>query len=112
MATLPPINATVTEVREPPSTETWRNLPGPPDLGPVRWLGTAPANASERVLTDTAGGVVTQLKVARLAVPSYVPVEPDDEVTYTKAGTTQTRRVRSIEERSDYGFTRIHFYDL
>lgn len=105
---LPPVNAQVTAVRGPGLAEDYDT---PAQAGTVKWDGTAPAYASEQVLVDTGQGRLDQHVVSRLTIPSYIDVQTGDEVTYVKGALTATRRVRNLEERSDFGFTRIYFYD-
>ena len=105
---LPPVNAQVTAVRGPGIPEDYDTAA---EAGTVKWTGSAPASATEQVLMETAQGRLDQLMVSRLVIPSYIDVQTGDEVTFTKGPQTATRRVRNIEERSDYGFTRLYFYD-
>ncbi len=105
---LPPVNATLTKVQAPGLSDGWEDEE---TLGAVRFEGGGPAYASEQVIVETSNGAVDQLKVSRIVIPSSVPIDSGDFLTFTKDGTVDTRRVRNIEERSDFGFTRIYFWD-
>lgn len=108
-AKLPPINAALTEVRSPDSTDDYTGEVI--SEGEVRWSGDAPAYMTEKVIVETAQGNVDQLIVTRIVIPSTIEVRNGDLLTYAKNGESATRTVRNIEERSDYGFTRIYFHD-
>lgn len=109
MAKVPPVNATLTKVQAPGFTDDYG---GEAELGPIKWEGQAPAYVTERVLIETSQGAVDQLRVTQAVVPSYVPAPSwGDQLTYSKNGEISTRKVKNIEERSDYGFVRIYFED-
>jgi len=108
MASLPPVNATLTEVRR---QEGWDDLNNVAVPGAVRWQGNVPAYATENVIVETGRGTVEQLVVTRLVIPSRIAVSSGDDLTFIKGGQATTRRARNIEDRSDRGFVRIYFYD-
>lgn len=109
MARLPPVNATLTKVQGPDLED------GTP--GVVKWEGTAPAFVTEQVVVGASSdplspGSVFQerertRKVARLVVPSYVAVASGDRLSWEKGGESTTRTARNLEDRSDFGFTRV-----
>ena len=105
---VPPVNSTVTEIREPGSTDDYDGTHTP---GPVKWAGEASAYVTEQVLVETGRGAVDQLVVTRAVLPDGLgpAVETGDEITLSKGGSTFTRTVQNIEERSDYGFVRVFF---
>ena len=107
--TLPPINAKLTKVQAPDLVDDYTGEVLAP--GAVRWEGEAPAYVTEQVVIETARGTVDQLVVTRVAIPSRVEVSTGDRLTFVKGGQTTTRTARNLEERSDFGFTRIYFHD-
>lgn len=111
MAKVPPVNATIEWVGSPGGLDPY----GDPEPAVQKWAGTAPAYVTEQVLvSEPTGGLADTATILRAAIPASLggtTVNTGDEITLTKNGETTTRRVRNIEERSDYGFVRVYFYD-
>lgn len=71
------------------------------------WAGSLPAFSTEKIHLEAGSASVLTVHTVQLVVPSTIPVQVGDRVTFTHAGTTNVREVDGTEDRSDYGFTRL-----
>lgn len=95
--------------------------------------GSAPAYVTEKVEFAVVADAITQDERTQVVIPSTVPgtfegtasnndgtvtvtrdaVEIGDDLTYTTRGTAQhTRRITSLEDRTDFGFIRTWTTEL
>lgn len=106
----PPINAELTGVY---TVERTSDGGGGWEDGELveKWSGTVPAFTTEKNAVEVGGGAVMNTYTAQVVIPHPlgsppVAVEVGDVLEYVRHGATETRRVDSTEDRSDFGFTR------
>jgi len=108
------VNATVTLIVGGGAAEDYDSLAG---ADTQRWAGSQGGYVREEILSEVTsggqGGTLTEVRVTRLAVDLALAdlVQRGDSVTYTYAGETATRTVRSLARYRMVGTATLTFWD-
>lgn len=78
----------------------------------TKWSGSADAYVGEEVLDQVTGNRLDTLKQDYVSfIAGLADVQPDDYLTWTHAGVSVTRKVKTVLRREVLGTVVVHVWD-
>lgn len=108
---LPLVNATVTAITAPGSSEDYGSAGG---AGSTLFSGEAPAYVTQQMFQNANGEKLDQITVTRLVLNYNVGnlVQRGGTITFSTDGVVSTRIVRELQRYLLFGTTRVWFRDV